>query len=253
MGRIRTIKPEFFLHYELFQLEQEVNLPVRLSFAGLWTCCDREGCFVWKPEMLKTQVIPYDTANFGAILEALASKGFIEKYTVDGKDYGLIPSWTDHQIINNREASGKIPTREGIVITRAVNGVTRHGNYNDTPSGEGNGKEGNGKEHASLDASVAGRVLGEKVGNTNIRFQEQLSRQIIAESSKRGLTIEATVDFMAAQWELYNVNRPRLNYPVSSAQKFFESGTWHDSKLWPWKEGMQPTPSRKYVTPGVIQ
>lgn len=228
MGRIRTIKPEFFVHFELYQLEQETKLPIRLAFAGLWTCCDREGRFVWKPVMLKTQVIPYDSADFAAILDALASKGFIRKYTVEGKDYGIIPSWLDHQNINNREALSRIPHPDDA-------SPTRHGNYKDAPSGEGNGKEWKGREDA-MDASVAGRVLGERVGNTNIRFQEQSSRQISAEASKRGITIEATVELMVGQWELYNSSRPKLNYPVGSAQKFFESGTWHDSKLWPWRD-----------------
>lgn len=35
MARIRTIKPEFFLHDELFELEKETGLPVRLTFIGL--------------------------------------------------------------------------------------------------------------------------------------------------------------------------------------------------------------------------
>ena len=33
MARIRTIKPDFFRHYDLYQAEKETGLPVRLAFA----------------------------------------------------------------------------------------------------------------------------------------------------------------------------------------------------------------------------
>ena len=42
MARIRTIKPEFFRHADLYEAERETGLPLRLAFAGLWTAADRE-------------------------------------------------------------------------------------------------------------------------------------------------------------------------------------------------------------------
>ena len=47
MARIRTIKPGFFRHGDLFDAEQETGLPIRVAYAGLWTACDRKGRFVW--------------------------------------------------------------------------------------------------------------------------------------------------------------------------------------------------------------
>jgi hypothetical protein len=55
MGRIRTIRPDFFLHDGLFDLESNSRLPLRLAFAGLWTQCDREGRFKWRPRRLKPE------------------------------------------------------------------------------------------------------------------------------------------------------------------------------------------------------
>src|SRR5271166_6549644 len=98
--RIRHIKPEFFQHEGLFDLEEESMLPVRLALIGLWTCTDCEGRFEWAPRRLKLHILPYDTTDFGSILEALASKAFIHKYEVDGVTYGLIPSFAKHQHIN---------------------------------------------------------------------------------------------------------------------------------------------------------
>jgi hypothetical protein len=33
--RIRTVKPEFFRHEELYELEKQTGLPLRLAFIGV--------------------------------------------------------------------------------------------------------------------------------------------------------------------------------------------------------------------------
>lgn len=110
MGRIRTIKPEFFLHEELFEAEAKSELPLRLAFIGLWTQVDREGRFKWRPRTLKTQILPFDTdVDFGDVLDALERAGFVRRYAVDGEVFGEIPSWRKHQQINHREARSTIP------------------------------------------------------------------------------------------------------------------------------------------------
>lgn len=107
--RIRTIKPEFFQHEGIFDLEVQVGLPVRLCFVGLLTCCDREGRFKWRPRNLKTDILPYDEVDFGSVLTALETAGFIRQYVVDGEVYGCIPTFLRHQVINKREALSRIP------------------------------------------------------------------------------------------------------------------------------------------------
>jgi len=109
VGRIRTIKPEFFLHEGLFDLEQESQLPLRLAFAGLWCQCDREGRFKWQPRKLKVTILPYDDIDFSRVLDALTTREFVRKYTVDSVEYGHIPSFSDHQVVNNRERLSIIP------------------------------------------------------------------------------------------------------------------------------------------------
>ena len=109
MARIRTIKPEFFKHERLFDAELETGLPLRLAFAGLWTQCDREGRFHWRPRALKTDVLPYDEIDFSRVLDVLVTRGFVVKYACQGEEYGCIPSWNKHQVINNRESKSEIP------------------------------------------------------------------------------------------------------------------------------------------------
>jgi len=109
MARIRTVKPEFFVHEALFDAEIECGLPLRLAFAGLWTQADREGRFRWRPRALKTGILPYDEVDFATVLEALERYGFVRSYEAEGKRYGFIPSWRRHQHINQREADSVIP------------------------------------------------------------------------------------------------------------------------------------------------
>lgn len=111
--RIRTIKPEFFVHAELADLEREAGLPVRLSFIGLLCAADREGRFRWSPRRLGVQILPYDQIDFEAVLDALASGNFIEKYERDGMEYGCIPSFSRHQIVNVREQESSLPAPDG--------------------------------------------------------------------------------------------------------------------------------------------
>ena len=112
MARIRTVKQAFFLDWDLYRAEVESAMPLRLAFESLWPVADREGRFRWKPEELKPQCLPHDDLDFGEALEALWAAGFVEKYEVDGKVYGRIPSWGDHQLINQREAQSVLPSHD---------------------------------------------------------------------------------------------------------------------------------------------
>lgn len=126
MARIRTIKPDFFKHEGLYDLERECGLPVRVAYAGLWTVADREGRFEWRPRKIKADVLPYDEVSFEQILNVLADGGFVVRYDVDGVDYGYIPTWKKHQVVNQREAQSTIPeppNNETHVRAYAYNGV----------------------------------------------------------------------------------------------------------------------------------
>lgn len=156
MARIRTVKPELFSHEDLFDAEVETGLPLRLAFIGLFTCCDREGRFKWRPRTLKSNVLPHDDIDFSRVLDALVTRGFVVKYAVDGKEYGVIPTFTDHQVINNRESPSEIPPPNEINNIDASG--TRQPRVDHAPSGEGKGKEGKGKEHIPVaDAVVTTR------------------------------------------------------------------------------------------------
>lgn len=167
MARIRTVKPELFRHEGLFEAEQETGLPLRLAFIGLFTVSDREGRFRWQPRQLKLDVMPYDSHDFSRVLDALMTRGFIVKYACCNEQYGAIPSFTRHQVINNREKASDFPSIEDAdeVITSQINGLSDQNPRVDDASitpleqdqGEGKGmeQEGKGKGRGNTSARVA--------------------------------------------------------------------------------------------------
>jgi hypothetical protein len=139
--RIRTIKPEFYLHEGLFELERESGLPIRLAFTGLWCAADREGRFKWEPRKIGVQILPYDAVDFLRVLDALITRGFVRKYSVDSVEYGWIPSFTRHQVINNRERPSDLPEPTDSNICDAC--PTREPRVPHAVKAEGKGREGN--------------------------------------------------------------------------------------------------------------
>lgn len=139
--RIRTIKPEFFTHDRLFDAEKETKLPLRLAYIGLWCAADREGRFRWEPRRLKALIFPYDKIDFSRVLDALVTRRFIVKYGKEDGFFGAIPSWNNHQVINNRERDSQLPEPPaGQQLIDACG--TRDPRVDDAGQGEGKGMEG---------------------------------------------------------------------------------------------------------------
>ncbi len=109
MSRYRGVKPELFKHEVLFDAERASGLPLRLAYIGLWTECDREGRFKWRPRSLAAAVLPFDEVDFGQVLVALEGAGLVRSYEVDGERYGVVPRFKRHQHINGMEAKSEIP------------------------------------------------------------------------------------------------------------------------------------------------
>jgi hypothetical protein len=109
VGKIRTIKPEFFTNELLFDAEKKTGLPVRLFFAGLLTQTDEAGRFEWRPRTLKAAILPFDDVDAEPMLMALRDIGTVEHYTIHGREYGWICSLSRHQLWNHRERASDIP------------------------------------------------------------------------------------------------------------------------------------------------
>jgi hypothetical protein len=104
MARIRNVKPDFFRHEGLQDLEKANpgKYPM-FVFEGLWTKCDRQGVFEWKPRSLKLDILPFLDFCMEETLKILETAGYVQRYVVDGKEYGIIQTFRKHQVISRAE------------------------------------------------------------------------------------------------------------------------------------------------------
>lgn len=104
--RSRILKPGFFSNEELGELKPMA----RLLFAGLWCMADRDGKFEWRPKRIKAKIFPYDTrCEIETYLAMLQEARFIVQYNVNGKQYGIIRKFLDHQNPHPHEKKSKLP------------------------------------------------------------------------------------------------------------------------------------------------
>lgn len=243
MGRIRTIKPEFFTHSGLFDAEKETGLPLRLAYAGLWTCCDREGRFKWRPRELKLAALPYDDCDFSRVLDALSTRGYLVQYASGDEVFGHVPSWKAHQFINNKEPSSHIPEPiKNVLVDASVTREPRVENAIETRGvKEGKGKEvemeGNGSR---VPDTVDTRILSEVVGIFAIREQADMNRLLAVHMKDSGRNVEQAIEHMSGRWADYQAAIPGLDWNYGSSYKFFMSGAWDNPETWP-KIGAKPT------------
>lgn len=147
MARIRTIKPEFFRHEGLQDIEAEnPGAYCMLVFAGLWGHCDKAGRFEWRPRTLKLDILPFLSFDMAETLAILERAGQVRRYQVDGKEYGEIASFCVHQRISGKEAQEPEkhpePIKEDIGKKRGSNGEAP-----ETAGREGKGRgKGKGRE-----------------------------------------------------------------------------------------------------------
>ena len=141
MARIRSIKPDFFRHDAL--QDAEIANPGKypmMVFAGLWGHCDSKGRFEWRPRQLKLDILPFLPFDMAETLEILAKSGMVNRYEVDGKSYGEIPTFEKHQRLSGKEVTEgeKHPEPNG-----EATGKQSGSNRDEQESQEGKGREGN--------------------------------------------------------------------------------------------------------------
>jgi hypothetical protein len=133
VARIRTIKPEFFTSEDIVCMSPLA----RLFYVSLWCESDRDGRLEWKPVTFKMRYLPGDQCDVNELAKELIERGLIVLYSVDGKQYAEIPTFTEHQVINNREASSTLPARDKNAKATRAPRVKAEGKE---------GKEGKGRE-----------------------------------------------------------------------------------------------------------
>ena len=144
MPRIRTVKPEFFLHEGLASLPFEG----RLLAIGLLQHADGVGRMRWTPKLIEAAVFPYDDGiDMEALAQALERIDFLRRYEADGRRYALVLNFNKHQRITGKEASYESKWPEPLGEMPADS----QGNIGETPGcvpgkqvgAQGTGEQGN--------------------------------------------------------------------------------------------------------------
>lgn len=109
MGRMRTMKPEFFRSRSLAKLPREA----RMTYVGLWTEADDHGNGIADPRLLKGAIWPLDDdiepLHVSAHIRMLAASTHIQLYTVGDETYFHIINFTRHQAAAYRRGEPKFP------------------------------------------------------------------------------------------------------------------------------------------------
>jgi hypothetical protein len=183
MARIRTIKPEFFTSADICSLT-----PLsRLFYIALWCEADREGRLDWKPKTFKLRYFPGDNCDIAEMAKELLASGLVATYSVDGIEYAVIPTFLEHQVINNRESDSTRPPRE-----YDASGTRESGR-------ERKGKEGKGRETTLPDDfGLSERVIewAQKNGHTNL--EKHLEYFILKAKAKNYRYTDWDAAFMGA-------------------------------------------------------
>lgn len=93
MARIRSVHPGLFTDEAYMSL----SMAGKAALPGIWTECDDQGVFEWKPLVLKARIFPVDPVDMGQLLAELTSAGIVHPYEIDGRSYGVVRNFRKWQ------------------------------------------------------------------------------------------------------------------------------------------------------------
>lgn len=219
MGRIRTIKPDFFTSADLSNLPAEAHLLA----SGLLCYSDDEGYFDAHPKLVQAAIFPLRElqGKIEDLLALLTGCGYITVESVRGKSVGRVVTFTTHQRVNRPSPSRLKP----------------HAHLNEDSPTEGKGKE-----------------VGKEEERTPVISPEMITRAVLTETGLAGRDLAVVLDdicrshlkhyetpaalrdALITAWLDYDVAKTSLTY-TKGAAKFFGDGDWKNKPGWPWKAG----------------
>ncbi len=102
--RIRTIKPDFWLHEGL-----ATRSPLhRLLFVGLWQIADREGRLEYRPLRIRAALFPYEPIEVSVLVDDLVEDGHLQVYG-EHQEFISIPGFLEHQRPHPKEPKSTFP------------------------------------------------------------------------------------------------------------------------------------------------
>lgn len=132
MARARNIKPGLYKNEDL----AECSIWARYIFPGLWMLADREGRLEDRPKRIKAELLPFDSAEIGPLLDELQAMGFLVRYQNSDGSFIQISKFSEHQTPHYSEKKSVIKP-PSIQETRSDYGRQIPGVFSEKPKKEG--------------------------------------------------------------------------------------------------------------------
>jgi len=116
MARIRSVHPGLASD----EAYMSMSMTAKAAWPLLWTECDDQGVFEWKPIVLKARIFPADNVDFSALLDEWVGLDCIKMIEVDGKPYGLVRNFLKYQRPKNPSIRHAIPESHMEYLGRKV-------------------------------------------------------------------------------------------------------------------------------------
>lgn len=241
MPRKRFLSPEFFTHADLFDAEASCRLPLRLAFSALWCHADRRGVFAWKPRELKLACLPYDDVDFHAVLSALEAKGFVRRYAVAGRQFGVIPTFSRWQSFHRDERPSDLPGPERADADSAVapgehsagTVPTRDQHHSSTP--------------ASITASTTASITTSSTAAA-VRAPDGTHRKRLTAAANKGIADQFGEQPSPLRWDHSGTHRAAEALEAALVPlEFAERALYHLAKTRVPEDGRPPRTMRYYA------
>ena len=186
MGRIRTIKPEFFTSPDVAALDHFT----RLVFIGVWTHCDDHGRCLYDPRLIRAALFALDDGvspeDLRKSLETLHEGGQVVIYDHGNRAYLEVAKWADHQRVSHPGKDRLPASSHPDSILRKVSGESRETLVPE--QGTGNREQGNIAAPAAEDRNAIWDALIDEVGEAKTATERSNRGKTVTELLEAGAT-----------------------------------------------------------------
>lgn len=168
MARIRSIHPSLYTDEDFMGL----SLVARVVLPGLWTEADDHGVFAWKPLTLKARLMPADNVDMVGVLAELERASFLRRYSVDGKEFGIVRNFRKYQRPKKPTYTHPFPPEYGTYIALKEESSPLGENRPPSRGGESDQMEDEGcrmEEESSLRSHIPAEPVPPKAGKRTRR------------------------------------------------------------------------------------
>ena len=203
MGRIRTVKPEFWTSQKLAGLSDRA----RLLAIALLNHSDDEGYFQANIQLVRAACFPFDedsVTTHGAITE-LSNMGYIEvKKTASGNEVGRVVNFDEHQRVNRPKPSVLSGDFQGETLF-SESSVKDHGGVTDSSLLEGNREQGSGtgNREQGKEGKIAAKAAGPPLNPQEVldEWNQKMDQRCeLTEARKRTLKVRAKDPKWIERW-----------------------------------------------------